>query len=104
MPHAPDIVLIHGHDLGRWLPCYGMAPVPSPNLAFAAHSVVFENAFATAPLCTPARSSLFTGVSPHVNGLMGLAHDGWRYRPGDHDSPGASGDVRVRHGAGGAAA
>lgn len=77
----PNIVLIHGHDLGRWLSCYGPQTLPTPQLAaFAERSVVFERAFSTAPLCTPARSSLFTGVSPHVNGLFGLAHDGWRYR------------------------
>jgi arylsulfatase A-like enzyme len=77
----PNVILIHAHDLGRWLPCYGMSSVPSPNLdAFANSALVFDQAFATAPLCTPARSSLFTGLSPHVNGLMGLAHDGWRYR------------------------
>ncbi|WP_162606329.1 sulfatase [Jiangella asiatica] len=77
----PNVVLIHGHDVGRFLSCHGRTAVPSPNLdAFAGGAVVFDNAFSTAPLCTPARSSLFTGRSPHVNGLMGLAHDGWRYR------------------------
>jgi len=77
----PNVVIIHGHDLGRFLSCYGSPSIPSPHLQdFAAQSVVFDNAFSTAPLCTPARSSLFTGQSPHVNGLMGLVHSGWRYR------------------------
>ncbi|WP_327584386.1 sulfatase [Nonomuraea sp. NBC_00507] len=81
MERPPDVVLIHCHDLGRFLSCYGAPAIPSPSLhALAERSVVFDNAFATAPLCTPARSSLFTGLSPHVNGLMGLAHAGWRYR------------------------
>lgn len=84
----PNIVLLHCHDLGTWLPCYGMPSVPAPALdRFAAESVVFDAAFATAPLCTPARSSLFTGVLPHQNGLMGLVHDGWRYRPGVQTLP-----------------
>lgn len=78
----PDIVLIHCHDLGRWLSCYGMPSVPSPNLQrLADEGIVFDNAFATAPLCTPARSALFTGMLPHQNGLMGLTHAGWQYRP-----------------------
>jgi arylsulfatase A-like enzyme len=78
---SPNIVLIHGHDLGRFLPCHGKRDVESPHLnALADESIVFDQAFATAPLCTPARSSLFTGLSPHENGLMGLAHSGWRYR------------------------
>ncbi|QRP44733.1 sulfatase [Amycolatopsis sp. FDAARGOS 1241] len=78
---APDVVLVHGHDLGRWLSVYGMPHVPSPNLAaFAESAVVFDNAHAAAPLCSPARAALFTGISPHRNGVEGLAHHGWRYR------------------------
>jgi arylsulfatase A-like enzyme len=77
----PDVILVHCHDLGTWLSCYGMPSVPSPNLArFATESIVFNNAYSTAPLCSPARSSLFTALSPHANGVQGLAHHGWRYR------------------------
>ncbi|WP_299169722.1 sulfatase [uncultured Arthrobacter sp.] len=79
----PNIVLIHCHDLGTWLSCYGMSSIPSPNLQrLADNGIVFDKAFATAPLCTPARSSLFTGLLPHQNGLMGLTHAGWQYRSG----------------------
>jgi arylsulfatase A-like enzyme len=81
MVRPPNVILIHCHDLGRFLPCYGWPEIDAPHLsALAAEGIVFDNAFSTAPLCTPARSSLFTGLSPHVNGLMGLAHSGWRYR------------------------
>lgn len=77
----PDVVLIHCHDLGRWLSCYGMPSVPSPNLErFANGATIFDNAHAAAPLCSPARGALFTGLSPHQNGIQGLAHDAWRYR------------------------
>lgn len=77
----PDIVLIHCHDLGRWLNMYGMPHVPSQHIDdFARQSVVFDNAHAAAPLCSPSRGALFTGVSPYVNGIQGLAHNGWRYR------------------------
>ena len=85
---SPDIVLIHGHDLGRWLPIYGMKHVPSPNIAaFADDAVVFGSAHSTAPLCSPARGSLFTGISPHRNGIQGLVHDAWRYREGVVTAP-----------------
>jgi arylsulfatase A-like enzyme len=58
-----------------------MGSVPSPNLQrFADRALVFENAHATAPLCSPARGSLFTGVSPHRHGILGLSHDRWRYQ------------------------
>jgi arylsulfatase A-like enzyme len=77
----PDIVLVHGHDLGRWLTVYGMSSVPSAQIqAFADRSVVFDNAHAAAPLCSPARASLFTGIAPHRHGVQGLAHHQWRYR------------------------
>lgn len=80
-PLRPDIVLIHCHDLGRWLNIYGMPNVPSPNIArFAERSIVYENAHSAAPLCSPARGALFTGLSPYVNGIQGLAHNAWRYR------------------------
>jgi arylsulfatase A-like enzyme len=87
-PRPVNVALVHCHDLGDWLSCYGWDAVPTPNIqAFAAASVVFEQAFATSPLCTPARSSLFTGRLPHANGLMGLTHQGWRYAPGVHTLP-----------------
>lgn len=77
----PDVVLIHCHDLGRWLSVYGMPHVPSAHIdRFARQSIVFENAHAAAPLCSPSRGALFTGLSPYANGIQGLAHNGWRYR------------------------
>lgn len=82
MGDRPNIILIHAHDLGDWLGTYGYPAVPTPHLdALATRSVVFEKAFSTAPLCTPARSSIFTGRLPHENGLMGLTHAGWTYAP-----------------------
>lgn len=85
----PHLVVVHGHDIGRWLSCHPVgATVPSPHVAaLAERSVVFDQAFSVAPLCTPARSALWTGTSPHVNGLMGLAHNHWRYRPGVATAP-----------------
>src|SRR6218665_194160 len=87
-PPQPNIILIHCHDLGDWLSVYQDERIPSPHLAnFAAESIVFDQAFATSPLCTPARSSLFSGLLPHENGLMGLSHAGWHYYPGIETLP-----------------
>jgi arylsulfatase A-like enzyme len=87
--HAKDNVLIvHWHDLGRYLGAYGHADVSSPRLdRLAAEGILFTRAHATAPLCSPSRGSLFTGRYPQSNGLLGLAHHGWEYRSGVRTLP-----------------
>ena len=88
MTQQPDVILIHCHDLGRWLGAYGVHGVPTPHLdRFSESAVVFENAHSAAPLCSPARAALFTGLDPHRNGVEGLSHHGWRYRAGVRTLP-----------------
>ncbi|MGV9671729.1 sulfatase family protein [Gordonia sp. NPDC003504] len=83
-----NVILVHWHDLGRHLRCYGADGVESPHLdALAAEGIRFTDAHATAPLCSPARGSLFTGEYPHHNGLVGLAHHGFAYRDGVQTLP-----------------
>jgi arylsulfatase A-like enzyme len=80
-PRKDNVLIVHWHDLGRYLGVYGHADVVSPRLdQLAAEGIVFTRAHATAPLCSPSRGSLFTGRYPHSNGLVGLAHHGWEYR------------------------
>ncbi|TMD73204.1 MAG: sulfatase [Chloroflexi bacterium] len=75
---ARDVVVMTTHDIGRHLHCYGQHSVVSPNLdAFAAQGARFTQAFATAPQCSPSRASLASGLYPHNNGVMGLAHAGF---------------------------
>ncbi len=75
---ARDVVVLTTHDIGRHLHCYGAGSVSSPNLdALAAGGARFAQAFCTAPQCSPSRSSLATGLYPHSNGVMGLAHHGF---------------------------
>jgi choline-sulfatase len=51
------------------LPLYGHRVTRTPNLeALAKRGVVFENAYTTFPLCTPARVSLATGELPSTIG------------------------------------
>ena len=83
-----NVLLVHWHDLGRYLGAYGHTDVDSPRLdRLAAEGIVFTRAHATAPLCSPSRGSLFTGRYPQSNGLVGLAHHGWEYRSGVRTLP-----------------
>jgi len=83
----PNLLLVICHDLGRRLGCYG-APVVTPHLdRLASEGVTFTNYFCTAAQCSPSRGSILTGRFPHRNGLMGLAHIGWEYHPGERTLP-----------------
>jgi len=76
--NEPNVVLITCHDLGQHLGCYGVDTVDTPALdGLAATGRPIRNAYATAPVCSPARGSLLTGRYPQSNGLMGLTHDPW---------------------------
>ncbi len=51
------------------LACYGNDWIRTPHLnALADESYVFERAYVTQPVCTPARASIMTGLYPHTAG------------------------------------
>lgn len=66
---APNVIVIVADDLGYSdIGPYG-SEIPTPNLQrLAEHGMSMTN-YHTAPLCSPARASLLTGVNPHRAGF-----------------------------------
>lgn len=61
----PNILWIVSEDNSPFMGAYGDAFATTPNIdEFAAHAVRYTNAFATAPVCAPSRSTLITGMYP----------------------------------------
>lgn len=59
----PNILWIFIEDASPHIGCYGETAIQTPNIdALAAEGVRFENAFVTAPVCSPARSALVAGM------------------------------------------
>lgn len=70
----PNILLIVGEDHGCELSCYGDLVIQTPHLdSLAAQGMLFESGYVTQSVCSPSRSSIFTGLFPHQNGQLGLA-------------------------------
>lgn len=68
-PARPNVLWITSEDNSPLLGCYGDSLATTPRLdRLAREGVVFEKAFATTPVCAPARFALLTGVTA---GMMG---------------------------------
>ena len=75
-----NIIHFITHDTGRYLECYG-ADVKTPSInRLAEKSTVFTNYFCCAPQCSPSRAGMFSGLVPHRNGMIGLAHRGFKLK------------------------
>jgi N-sulfoglucosamine sulfohydrolase len=78
MTLRPNIVYLHSHDTGRHIQPYGNQ-VPTPNIQrLAEQGLLFRQAFSAAPVCSGSRAALLTGEYSHTNGMLGLAHRGYR--------------------------
>ena len=70
----PNILLIVGEDHGCELSCYGDPVIKTPHIdRLASQGVLFQNGYVTQSVCSPSRSTIFTGLYPHQNGQLGLA-------------------------------
>jgi N-sulfoglucosamine sulfohydrolase len=60
----PNILWITAEDMSPVLGCYGDKFATTPNLdQFAKESVLYSRAFAAAPVCSPSRACLITGMN-----------------------------------------
>jgi arylsulfatase A-like enzyme len=81
-PHRPNILQVICHDLGHHVGCLG-AGLSTPAIdGLAADGVLFDTYCCSAAQCSPSRGSIMTGLYPHTNGLIGLAHIGWEFNEG----------------------
>ncbi len=68
-PVLPNVLWITSEDNGPFLGCYGDSYASTPNLdQMAAEGILYENVFATYPVCAPSRCSLITGMYPQSLG------------------------------------
>ena len=67
----PNILWIVSEDNSPLLGAYGDSFATTPHLdKMATEGVLYQNAFATAPVCAPSRSTLITGVYPTSMGTQ----------------------------------
>src|SRR5690554_3442876 len=74
--HLPNIVWINCEDVSLNWGCYGDDYATTPNIdKLAKKGIVFDRAFASSPICAPARSTLITGVYSTSLGTQHLRSD-----------------------------
>ena len=79
----PNIVLIMADDMG-WsdLGCQGNARLNTPRIdALAKHGVRFTDAYAAAPVCSPTRAAIITGLAPARLQITQHGADGPQFWP-----------------------
>lgn len=76
-PARPNILWITCEDMSPDLGCYDAPNAWTPNLdRLASEGLVFDNAFATTPVCAPARSTLITGMYATSIGTQHMRSEG----------------------------
>jgi len=72
----PNILWITCEDISPYLGCYGDPYAITPHLdRLAGESILYTNAYATAPVCAPVRSCLITGLYATSLGTQHLRSD-----------------------------
>jgi arylsulfatase A-like enzyme len=79
----PNLVFILIDDMGwRDLACYGSEFYETPNLdRLTREGMLFTDAYASCPVCSPTRASVLTGKYPATVGVTDWIDWGWRLHP-----------------------
>ncbi len=76
MPHPNILFVMFDQMAALSLPTYGHPLVRTPNIdALAARGTLFENAYCAAPLCSPSRFGMLTGLLPSRIGAFDNASE-----------------------------
>ena len=75
--NRPNILFLLADDLGYGeLGCYGQEVIQTPVLdSLSTQGIRFTNFYAGAPVCSPSRAILMTGISSSYNNIRG--NGGW---------------------------
>ena len=88
-----NILWLSVEDMSPWLACYGDKTAPTPNIdRLAREGVRYTNAFATTPVCAPARHTIITGMYATSTGAMHM-RNGTRSAAADRNPEGAYKDI-----------
>ena len=70
---SPNVLFLAVDDLNDWVGCLGGHPqAKTPNIdELAKRGVLFEQAHCAAPLCSPSRTAVMTGLRPSTTGIYG---------------------------------
>ncbi len=68
-----NVLFLAVDDLNDWVGCLGGHPqAKTPNIdRLAGNGVLFELAYCAAPLCSPSRTAIMTGLRPSTTGIYG---------------------------------
>ncbi len=82
MSHPNILLITTDQQNAETLGCLGNPVIRTPNLdGLAAKGTVFSNAFTSLPLCTPARTSIFTGLYARSHGVRHNVNMGFKPGP-----------------------
>ena len=80
-----NILFLIADDLGKYLGCYGVKSIQTPNIdKLAAQGTRFDMAFTSTASCSASRSVIYTGLHTHENGQYGLAGGRHHFTTFDH--------------------